>query len=77
MPFWSCKFKRDGESMDLLLNCEVACTLWNAFFSCVGLSWVMSKKVVDLLACWRGLISRTHNIAMEDGVFVPFVMSFE
>jgi hypothetical protein len=36
----------------LLLHCEVASTLWYAFFTCFGLAWVMPRRVVDLLACW-------------------------
>lgn len=44
--------KGDGESMDHLLHCEVACTLWSAFFSCFGLSRVMSRRVANLYACW-------------------------
>jgi hypothetical protein len=26
--------------------------MWNGFFSQFGLSWVMSRRVVDLYACW-------------------------
>jgi hypothetical protein len=40
---WCCMCKRSGESINhLLLHCEVACTLWSAFFSfwCeVGNEW--------------------------------------
>ena len=44
--------KRNGESVDhLLFHCEVAYALWNDFFSCFWLSWVM-PNLVDLFACW-------------------------
>jgi hypothetical protein len=45
--------KKNGESVDhLLLHCEVACVIWNFFFKCFGLYWVMPRRVVDLFAYW-------------------------
>jgi hypothetical protein len=45
--------KKEEESIDhLLLYCESAQFLWNAFFSRFGVAWVMSQGVVDLLHCW-------------------------
>jgi hypothetical protein len=44
--------KMNGESVDLLLHCEVTRALWNAIFSCFSLSWVMPLRVVDLFAYW-------------------------
>jgi hypothetical protein len=36
---WCIMCRRKEESVGhLLLHCEVACTLWNAFLSCFGLS---------------------------------------
>jgi hypothetical protein len=50
---WCCLCKRNGESMDhLWLHCEVACAIWNVFFSRFGLSRVMPRRVVDLYARW-------------------------
>jgi hypothetical protein len=47
-----CMCKRNVEFVDhLLLHCEVACALWNAFFSHFGLSCVMPSSVVELFAC--------------------------
>jgi hypothetical protein len=47
-----CKRGR-GVSMDnLLYHCEIARTLWNVFFSHLGLSWVIPRRIVDLFACW-------------------------
>jgi hypothetical protein len=43
--------KRSEETVDLL-HCEVAYALWSAFFGRFGLSWVMPRRVFDLLACW-------------------------
>jgi hypothetical protein len=48
-----CMCKKAGESVDhLLLHCDVAYTVWSAFFSRFELSWVMPRRVVDLLGCW-------------------------
>jgi hypothetical protein len=45
--------KKDEESIDhLLLHCECAQFLWDAFFNRFGLTWVMPRGIVDLLHCW-------------------------
>jgi hypothetical protein len=45
--------KRDEETIDhLLLHCECAQVLWNAFFSRFGLAWSMPRGVENLLQCW-------------------------
>jgi hypothetical protein len=45
--------KKKEESIDhLLLHCESAQFLWNAFFGRFGLAWVMTQGVVDLSHCW-------------------------
>jgi hypothetical protein len=45
--------KMDEESIDhLLLHCECAQFLWNAFFSRFGLAWAMLRGMVNLLQCW-------------------------
>jgi hypothetical protein len=45
--------KKDEESIDhLLIHCECAQFLWNAFFSRFGLAWAMPRRVVNLLQCW-------------------------
>jgi hypothetical protein len=50
---WCYMYKRNGEFVDnFLLHCEVACAVWNVFFSRFRLSWVMPMQVVDLHACW-------------------------
>lgn len=47
-------YKRKGESGDLfLLHCEVATTLWQTVIRLSGLSWVIPREVLDLLACQR------------------------
>jgi hypothetical protein len=35
----------------LLLYCDVASAMWYSIFSRFGLSWVMPRWVIDLLAC--------------------------
>lgn len=48
--------EKNGEEVDhLSLLCDVARALWNNFFGREGLVWVMPRRVVDLLASWRGL----------------------
>jgi hypothetical protein len=48
-----CLCKRDGESVDhILLHCNLASALWNNIFSRFGISWVMPRSVLDLVACW-------------------------
>jgi hypothetical protein len=48
-----CMCKKMKESVDhLLLHCDVAFALWYSLFNRFGLSWVMSRRVIDLLACW-------------------------
>jgi hypothetical protein len=48
-----CMCKRNEESVDhLLLHCDVAYSIWIAFFSRFGLFWVMPRHVVNLYACW-------------------------
>jgi hypothetical protein len=48
-----CLCKRDGESVDhLLLHCDVASALWDNIFTRFSMSWVMPKRVINLIACW-------------------------
>jgi hypothetical protein len=45
--------KKTEESVDhLFFHCDVAFALWYSLFSRFGLSWVMPRRVIDLLACW-------------------------
>jgi hypothetical protein len=45
--------KKTRESVDhLLLHCDVASALWSYLSSCFGMSWVMPKRIIDLLVCW-------------------------
>ena len=55
-----CMYKNSWESVGhLLLLCSYAYNLWTFVFSLFGVSWVMLKQVVDLLACWnRGVGGR-------------------
>jgi hypothetical protein len=48
-----CLCKSDGKTINyLLLHCKIACSLWYAIFSRIGLSWVMLSNVAGLFACW-------------------------
>jgi hypothetical protein len=45
--------KRSGESVNhLLFHCEVARALWSVLFTLFDVTWVMHRRVADLLACW-------------------------
>lgn len=60
--------KRSGESIDhLLLHCEVARELWTLIFRLFKVERIMPKRVIELLACWRGLLGSFGRL--ED---VPF-----
>ena len=55
-----CKF--DGESVDpLLTHCPIASDLWYMILVLFGVSWVMPKSIVELLACWEGHFGRHQN----------------
>uniref|UniRef100_A0A2N9I5U4 U6 snRNA-associated Sm-like protein LSm1 n=1 Tax=Fagus sylvatica TaxID=28930 RepID=A0A2N9I5U4_FAGSY len=36
--------------------------MWDTVFNLFGLTWVMPKRVVDLLSCWQGKMGRHRNI---------------
>ncbi len=56
---WCCMCRSDGESVNhLLLHCSVAQELWNMILNMFGVSWVMPRDVVDLLACWAGKVGK-------------------
>jgi hypothetical protein len=47
--------KRSGKSIDHLLHhCEVTRELWVLIFHLFGVEWVMPRRVIELLASWRG-----------------------
>jgi hypothetical protein len=55
--------KKSGEAPNhLLLHCHIARELWNLFFRMFGVEWIMPKRVVDLLACWKGKGQRDLKI---------------
>jgi hypothetical protein len=45
----------------LLLHYEVARELWASIFRLFGVEWVMPRRVIELLACWRGQLG-SRNI---------------
>ncbi len=38
----------------LFLHFAMTQDLWDMVFSLFGIQWVMSRRVIDLLACWQG-----------------------
>ena len=59
---WCFMCKCNGESVDhLLLHCLVATDLWFMVLGLFGVSWVMPKSVVELLAFWLGRFGRHRN----------------
>ena len=62
---WCCMCKINGESIDhLFIHCSIDFDLWSMVFTLFGIHWVMSKTVVDLLACWQGKLGRHRNSAI-------------
>ena len=52
---WCYMCKCNSESVDhLFLHCLVAMDLWSMVLGLFGVSWVIPKPVVGLLACWQG-----------------------
>ena len=52
---WCYMCKCNDESLDhLFLRCLVAMDLRSLVLGLFGVSWVMPKSVVGLLACWQG-----------------------
>ena len=50
---WCCMSKKGGETVDhLLLLCSFARELWTMVFGLFGVTWVMPRSTLDLLACW-------------------------
>ena len=47
-----------------LLHSPIARKLWSMVFGLIGVSWVMPKCVVELLASWQGWFGRHRNIAI-------------
>ena len=61
--------KVDGESVDhLFLHCALARELWTMVFRLFGMHWVMPRRVVDVLACWKGRFGRQKNRVIWDVV---------
>jgi hypothetical protein len=55
--------KRSGESIDyLFLPCEVARKLWVSIFRLLGVEWIMRRKVIELMASWRGQMESHNNL---------------
>ena len=60
---WCYMCRKNGESVDhLLLHCDVARGLWDEIFRRVGVAWVMPRRVVELMGCWRKL-QGSHQVA--------------
>ena len=59
---WCYMCKCNGESVDhLFLHCLVAMDLWSMVLDLFGVSWVMPKSFVGLLACWQNWFGRHQN----------------
>ena len=59
---WCCMCKEAGESIDhLFLHCHTARELWALAFSMFGVTWVLPRHVVDLMACWNGCTRRCKS----------------
>ena len=71
--------KRAGVTVDhLLIHCPIAWELWTTVFSLFGVSWVMLKGVVDLLASWQGKFGRCQECGhLESNPSLSHVGNFE
>ena len=59
---WYCICKRAGETVNhLLLHCPIVGELWSMVYTLFGVSWVMPKEVVELLAIWPGKFRKHKN----------------
>lgn len=56
---WCCLYKSSGDSVGhLLLQCSYATELLSSIFARFGVCWVMPRKVIDALHCWKGLFGK-------------------
>lgn len=53
-----------GECGPLLLHSPITRKLWSMVFGLFRVSWVMPKRVVEVLATWQGWFGRHWNIAI-------------
>jgi hypothetical protein len=67
--------KKNGESVHLLIHCEVATRIYY-MFTLFGIEWVMPQKVLDLFACWNHVGGRDLAKA-KDGSFVCHLVHME
>jgi hypothetical protein len=65
--------KKTKETVDhLLLHCDVAFVLWNSLFSRFGMSWVMHRRVIDLLVVGGHLVDQGALLFGKWCLFVSF-----
>ena len=51
---WCCLCRCSEENVDhLLLHCHKVYQLWSFSFSSFGVEWILTKRVIDLLAARR------------------------
>jgi hypothetical protein len=53
--------KRSGETPGHLLHCDVTRDLWIMVFQMFGVEWVMPKRMVDLLTCWKRMVGQNDS----------------
>jgi hypothetical protein len=58
MTSWCYMYRCNGESVDHLLHCLLAGVLWNFVFCSLGIQWVLSGQVVDVLFGWRNIFGK-------------------
>ena len=63
-----CLCRSDGESVDhLLLHYSEVCQLWSFALRSFGVSWVLPKRVIDLLIGWRNWLVKRSSQCLEFG----------
>lgn len=75
---WCYICKKSEKSVGhLLLHREIDSALWNIIFSIFELDWVMSRRVVNLFACWRGHFGSSHCAGVKDSSVLVNVVYLE
>ena len=58
---WYCLCKCNGRVDHLLLHCGKVFRLWSFALRSFGVSWVLPKRVIDLLASWRNWLGKCSS----------------
>ena len=60
----------------LLIYCMYAHSVWTFVFCLLGVSWVLSKQVVELFACWKGGFGCHWSVVILGSLFSLYISFF-